>query len=278
VEIAQGLNRDKMDLLYFKIQELIALYKISLPKIIMMLSDITLCFADGPNIQKLLTAVLKSSGVEKKNLRILTRDAFLRKFIEGQKEYADIEVVSNLQYALDGLLEEFTDPAKYEEKKAELIREKVLAADTRAPGETMHLRFTTEAQPNRKTIQDAMDNLKIAVVDDDFMIQELIKHTFKSTGSTVKTYSDGGEFLENARDEHFDLIFLDLLMPKTDGFEVLQAMRTGRIHQPVIVLSAVSQRNTVIQAFQLGIKSYLIKPLKPNDILTKTMEILRSSF
>jgi DNA-binding response OmpR family regulator len=275
VEIAQGLNRDKMDLLYFKIRELMALYKITLPKIIVMLSGVTLSFADTLNIQKLLTVVLTSSEVAKKNLRILTKDAFLRKFIEGQKEYADIEVVSNLQYAMDGLLKEFADPAEYEGKEAELIEEKVLAADTSTYGEAMQLRFEAEAKLNPENIHDLLGSLKIAAVDDDFTVQELIKHTFKSVGSTVKTYSDGGEFLADAKDEQFDLIFLDLLMPKVDGFEVLRAMQIANIYRPVIVLSAVSQRKTVIRAFQLGIKSYLMKPLKPDAIFTKTMEIIR---
>ncbi|MDR2363846.1 MAG: response regulator [Spirochaetaceae bacterium] len=278
VEIAQGLNRDKLDLLHFKIRELIVLYKIRLPKIIVMLSDIILGFADGLNIQKLLKVILGVPEVERQNLRILTKDAFLRKFIEEQTEYDGIEVVSNLQYAMDGLIDEFADPAEYEGKEAELIEEKVLSADTRAHGETIQLRFKAEAKSNRKDIQKIMSNLKIAVVDDDFMTQELIKFTFKSVGSSVKIYSDGDEFLADGKAGHFDLIFLDLLMPKVDGFSVLRALKTGEIYRPIIVLSAVSQRNTVIQAFQMGIKSYLIKPLTADAIFTNAMEILRSSF
>ncbi|MDR0688993.1 MAG: response regulator [Spirochaetaceae bacterium] len=278
VEIAQGLNRDKLDLLYFKIRELIALYRIRLPKIIVMVSNITLGFADGLNIQKMLKVILESSGVARQNLRILTKNAFLRKFIEEQKEYDDIEVVSNLQYAMDGLIKEFADPAEYEGKEAELIEEKVLSADARTHGETIQLRFKAEVKSNQENIQDLIGNLKIAVVDDDFMTQELIKLTFKSVGSAVKTYSDGAEFLTDVKAEHFDLIFLDLLMPKVDGFSVLRALKTGGIYRPVIVLSTVSQRNTVIRAFQMGIKSYLIKPLKPRDIFTNAMEILKSSF
>jgi DNA-binding response OmpR family regulator len=78
--------------------------------------------------------------------------------------------------------------------------------------------------------------------------------------------------------ESFDLVFLDLIMPKTDGFEVLNALRSRGIVQPVIILSAVTQRDTVIRAFQMGIKSYMVKPLKPDDLLKKTMEILRVNF
>jgi CheY-like chemotaxis protein len=277
VEIAQGLNRDKMDLLYFKIRELIALYEIHLPKIIVMLSDITLGFADGPNIQKLLKVICASSGAEKKNIRILTHDVFLRKFIEGQIEYAEIEVVSNLYYAMTGLLEEFDNPEDYDGKEAEILEEKVLSADNTAKGGFVQLRFETETETSRRDIKDLIKNLKIAVVDDDITIQELIKTTFRNAGTEIITYSNGAEYLANADVENFDLIFLDLLMPKVDGFEVLKTMRTGNVSQPVIILSAVNHQNTVIRAFQLGVKSYLVKPLKPDKILKKTIEILRSS-
>ncbi|MDR2069473.1 MAG: response regulator [Spirochaetaceae bacterium] len=278
VEIAQGLNRDKLDLLYFKIREFIALYEIRLPKIIVMLSDITLGFADAPNIKKLLEVILTSSKAAQKNIRFLTNDAFLRKFIEGQKEYADIEVISNLQYALNGLFEQFADTAEYDGKEAEILEKRVLSVDNRGKGEFMHLHFETEEKSNGENIKELIKNLTIAAVDDDFAIQELIKNTFKSLGTTVKTYSDGASYLADAETEVFDLVFLDLLMPNIDGFDVLRTLRTVNNRPPVIVLSVVTQRDTVIQAFQLGIKSYLVKPLKPDDILKKTVEILRSSF
>ncbi|MDR2759410.1 MAG: response regulator [Spirochaetaceae bacterium] len=279
VEIAQGLNRDKLDLLYFKIRELIVLYEIRLPKIIVMLSDITLGFADAPNIEKLLEVVLKSSGAAQKNIRVLTRDAFLRKYIEGQWEYADIEVISSLQYAMNGLFEnKISDPVEYDGKEAEILEKKVLSADNAAKGEFMHLRFETEEKIKWDDIKDLIKNSTIAAVDDDFSIQELIKNTFKSLGTTVKTYSDGASYLADAETEVFDLVFLDLLMPNIDGFDVLRSMRIGNKRPPVIVLSVITQRDTVIQAFQLGIKSYLVKPLKPDDILKKTAEILRASF
>jgi DNA-binding response OmpR family regulator len=278
VEIAQGLNRDKLDLLFFKIRELITLYEIRQPKLIVMVSDITLGFADAPNIKKMLEVILKSSGTAPKNIRVLTKDVFLRKYIEGQKGYADIEVISNLQSAMNGLLMKSADPAEYDGKEAEILEEKVLSADNMAQGEFFHLRFETEEKTTQENIDEFIKNLTIAVVDDDFAIQELIKSTFKSQGTTVKTYSDGASYLADAKVENFDLVFLDLLMPKVDGFAVLRAMRAENNHTPVIVLSVVTQRETVIQAFQLGIKSYLVKPLKPDDLLKKTVEILRASF
>jgi DNA-binding response OmpR family regulator len=275
VEIAQGLNRDKLDLLGFKIVELVELYQIRIPKVIVMLSDIRLTFADGPNIQKLLEIILNSSRVRKKHVRILTRDSFTRNFIESQKEYEGIEVVSNLQYAMDGLLSQLDASMEYAEKKAEIIGDKLLSAGA-AEGEAMQLRFKNETKPENTA--EMFEGLAVAVVDDDFVIRELIKNTFSKAGSVVTAFPDGREFIAALENSRFDLVFLDIVMPRMDGFAVLRELKDRNISMPVIVLSAVHQRETVIRAFQMGIKSYLAKPLKPGDLLKKSMEILRVNF
>jgi DNA-binding response OmpR family regulator len=280
IEIAQGLNRDKLDLLRFKIVELIELYEIRVPKVIVMISDITMGFADAPNLQKLLDTVLQASRANHRHVRILTKDEFAKKFIKGQKEYDDIEVVSNLLYAIDGLLSELDKAMEYGGKKAEIIGDKILSAEDNPESESMHLRFNAETKRNMQLedIASTGKNLTIAAVDDDFVIQELIKNTFKNVGSKVLTYANGEEFMNAVGDEKFDLVFLDLMMPVKDGFEVLKELKNKDIRVPVIVLSAVTQRDTVIRAFQMGIKSYLTKPLKPEDFLVKSMEILRTNF
>jgi DNA-binding response OmpR family regulator len=277
IEIAQGLNRDKLDLLRFKITELIELYQIRVPKVIVMLSDIKLSFADGPNVQKLLETVVQSSQAKPRNIRILTRDDFARQFIEGQKGYSGIEVVTNLQYAVDGLLSEI-EREDTGDKKAEIIGDKVLSADTSAGEEAMALKFHGEGKLGFESLKESLQNLRIAAIDDDIIIQELIKNTFAASGAVVKTYSDGSEFLADPDAETFDLAFLDLMMPKVDGFEVLKSLQSKSIKYPVIVLSAITQRETVIKAFQMGIKSYLVKPLKPADIFKKSLEILKVNF
>ncbi|MDR0655398.1 MAG: response regulator [Treponema sp.] len=281
IEIAQGLNRDKLDLLRFKIIELIELYEIRIPKVIVMLSDIKLSFADAPNMQKLLETVLGASKTSKRYIRVLTRDAFARKFIEEQKDYEDIEVVSNLQYAMSGLLAELSGSMEYAEKKAEIIGDRILAAEEASSGESMQLRFDAEKRPRKidmDSLRESMQNLRIAVVDDDFVIHELIKNTFRTVGAEVVAYGDGEDYMAVARQERFALVFLDLMMPKVDGFSVLNYHRTRNITVPVIVLSAVTQRDTVIRAFQMGIKSYLTKPLKPDAIFRKAIEILEPNF
>jgi CheY-like chemotaxis protein len=281
IELSQGLNRDKLDLLRFKIIELIDLYEIRIPKVIIMLSNLSLNPADEPNLRRLLDTVLQASRAKLRYIRVLTKDEFLKKFIEEQKEYAEIEVVSGLDHAMDGLLAELDPGMEYGEKKAEIIADKVLAADEHGAGEeSMQLRFDAEtrARLNVEAIKAAGHNLKIAAVDDDFIIQELIKNAFLKIGAVVTTFFGGGEFIAAAEREPFDLVFLDLIMPGMDGFEVLGNLQHKNIQVPVIVLSAITRRDTMIKAFQMGIKSYLVKPLKPEDIFKKSMEILKANF
>ncbi|MCL2381721.1 MAG: response regulator [Treponema sp.] len=146
IEIAQGLNRDKLDLLGFKITELIDLYDIKVPRVIVMLSDITLSFADTPNMEKLFDTVVQSSKTKLRHIRILTTDDFVRKFIKGRKAYDGIEVVSNLQYALDGLLSGVDSYAGKTEETAEIISARILQADNSEDPEAMALKFGAEAK------------------------------------------------------------------------------------------------------------------------------------
>ena len=280
VEIAQGLNRDKLDILRFKIVELIELYEIKIPKLIVMLSDIKCSFTDTPNIEKLLETVLQASNAKHRNIRILTKDDFVKNYIQGQKEYEDLEVVTNLRYALDGLLAELAEKTGIGEEKVAFIGDKVLQADESVQNESMQLRFNTEKNQglDSEHLKEMLSTLKIAVVDDDFVIHELIKNIFTRAGATVNSFSDGSEYIAMLEKEQFDLTFLDLMMPKVDGFEVLMNLQSKGISKPIIVLSAVTQRETVVKAFQMGIKSYLVKPIKPDDIFKKTMEIMRVNF
>jgi CheY-like chemotaxis protein len=279
IELAQGLNRDKIDLLHFKIMELIKLYEILVPKVIVMLSDMKLSIADVTNLEKLFSIVTKASKAKHKFIKILTNDEFVHRFIKDHEEYAGIKVVSNLHDAVEDLLTELDSEEYQGEKKAELIGDKVLSADNSVDEEAMLLKFDTDSGKSaQESIKESVQNLRIATVDDDFIIRELIRNSFQGTGAEVKTFSDGEEFLSVVDTEEFDLVFLDLIMPKMDGFAVLNQLQAKEVKYPIIVLSSVTERDTVIRAFNMGIKSYLIKPLKPQDIFKKSMEILKPGF
>jgi CheY-like chemotaxis protein len=281
VEIAQGLNREKVDLLRFKISELLELYAIKNPRVLVMLADMDLSFVDGPNVELLLRILLDRPGAKARHIKLLTNSTFARDFVRGRQEFSEIEVVSNLQYAMDGLLTDYDSQAETGEDKAEILAERVLSAQTHESSrESIEMRFTEEAKKpiSIEAMREAGKGLSIAVVDDDFVIQELVKTTFGAISASVSAYQDGREFVEAAKVKSFDLVFLDILMPGMDGFQVLSRLRAEDIELPIIILSAVSQREAVMRAFHAGVRSYLIKPLKPDQILKKTLEILRANF
>lgn len=278
IEISKGLNRDKLDLLFFKIRELVDLYDIRIPKIIVMISDTKLTFSDTPNLQKLLETIIHSHGNRTAYVRVLTRDPFVRQFIGRQTDYHEILVVSTLQEAVGDLVGLKPDD---DLRNVEILGSRILSAEMPGRRESLQLRFDAETRakkPSLEVLRESLKNHRIAVVDDDFVIQELVKNTFGNIGVPVIPFSHGGEYLDSLDTDAFDLVFLDLMMPKVDGFEVLKTLRTRKNTPPVVILSSITQRDTVIRAFQMGIKSYLTKPIKPQDIFRRAMEILEPNF
>lgn len=275
IEISQGLNQDKLELLQFKMLELIELYRVRSPRLLVMISHTKLGPADTPKLYSLFEIVTKIAAGGQQNIRVLTRDSYVSAYLASRREFSGIQIEENLSAAVEQLLGEAAsgEPAAIEGRL-------LSRPDQTGVGESVQLTFAAEDGPpvTLENIRDMLQNLKIAVVDDDFVIQELIKNTFQRAGAIVSTFPDGGAYLAALESVPFDLTFLDMIMPAMDGFAVLQAMQEKEIRQPVIVLSALSQRESVIRAFKLGIKSYLVKPLRPGAIFTKTLEILRTTF
>lgn len=102
---------------------------------------------------------------------------------------------------------------------------------------------------------------RILLVEDDRFLRKAAETTLKQQGYTVITAADGEEALRVARSEPLDLILLDLIMPKLNGFQVLSALKTDAptAHIPVIILSNLGQDRDVQQAMEAGATAYFIK-------------------
>lgn len=279
IEVAQGLNSDKIGLLKYKIQELLDLYRVANPKVLVMMSSIDIADEDTGKLAMLLNTILDRTGVKTKLLKILTANSKVRVFFEQRKEYSGIEVTDTLEKAMDGLLGR--KAGSYVDKESNTVQKEFLNAS--APKsqreESINLRFGGEntVAADESPIPDISGSARVAVVDDDMVIQELIKTVFEDTQVTVSTYDDGADFVADPKGLEYDLVFLDLMMPKKDGFAVLSELRGKDGVPPFIVLSALSQREAVVKALKLGVKSYLIKPLKPEHVIRKATEVLRSN-
>lgn len=110
----------------------------------------------------------------------------------------------------------------------------------------------------------------ILVVDDNAVIRQILKLALEQNQHHVTLATDGQEAIELMEKHYFDLILLDIMMPKMNGFQVLEHMaKVPELAQiPVIVISADSQIDNAIRCIQLGAEDYLVKP--PNQTLLRT--------
>ena len=100
---------------------------------------------------------------------------------------------------------------------------------------------------------------KILVVEDEKSMAHALQIKMKSAGFDVKTVFDGEEALKILEIERFDLIMLDLIMPKLDGFGVLAALKEKGITTPIIVASNLGQDTDIKRSLALGAIDYFVK-------------------
>lgn len=277
VEIAQGLNKEKIELLRYKITELLELYEVRVPKVLVIMSNIDVTAEDSLKLAMLLTIVVETSGAKHRFIKILTNSSYVEEFVSGRDDFDGIEVTNNLEQAMDGLLGR--KAGSFIDNETNVVHQDFLqsAEPKKEKEESFNLRFESESS-NAFSLKDLEGNLSIAVVDDDFVIQEMIKTAFSDMNVEIRSYENGRQFIEDKSAFESDLVFLDLMMPEMNGFQVLSYINQQNIEIPIIVLSALSKRETVIKALKFGVKSYMIKPLKPEWIHKKAAEILKMNF
>ena len=115
---------------------------------------------------------------------------------------------------------------------------------------------------------------KIVVADDDRMFRKAAETTLRRQGYAVTTASDGEEALQLIRAERPDIIVLDLIMPKLQGFDVLQVLKQDSLTAaiPVIVLSSLTQEQDKQEALDLGAVAYFNKTTFSLSELVKQVE------
>ena len=118
---------------------------------------------------------------------------------------------------------------------------------------------------------------RILVVDDDREIVRLVRSYLEKAGMTVFTAYDGDEAMHFIRSERPDLIVLDLMLPKRDGWEVTRWLRADEhlSATPILMLTARVEDSDRIQGLELGADDYLTKPFNPLEAVARVRAILR---
>ncbi|MEO0080458.1 MAG: response regulator [candidate division WOR-3 bacterium] len=117
---------------------------------------------------------------------------------------------------------------------------------------------------------------RILVVDDEPDIRLVVQARLETAGYEVETAVDGLEALNRIRSRPFDLVVLDLMLPKIDGFAVCAMLKRDQrfSNLPIIILSARSQPQDMKTGTALGADAYLTKPFQPAELLKKIDELL----
>ncbi len=121
--------------------------------------------------------------------------------------------------------------------------------------------------------------MKILAADDQPMILKSIGQKMSDSGFDIIYAKCGQEAIELFDKENPDLVILDLIMPNIDGFGVIEHIREKKKKKtPIIVMSGMNEEDTIIKAFEMGVDDYVEKPVGINEMLVRTLRLLKLSF
>ena len=117
---------------------------------------------------------------------------------------------------------------------------------------------------------------KILVVDDEARIRQIIKKYAEFEGHSVFEAVDGMQAIEVCKEQSFDIIIMDVMMPELDGFSACKEIRKF-CNTPIIMLSARGEEYDKIHGFELGTDDYVVKPFTPKELMMRVNAVLKRS-
>ena len=117
---------------------------------------------------------------------------------------------------------------------------------------------------------------KILTVDDEERIRALIRKYAEFEGHEVTEAADGMEAIKLCREQDFDIIIMDIMMPELDGFSACREIRKFK-QTPIIMLSARGEEYDKINGFELGIDDYVVKPFSPKELMLRIDAVMKRS-
>jgi two-component system alkaline phosphatase synthesis response regulator PhoP len=116
---------------------------------------------------------------------------------------------------------------------------------------------------------------RILIIEDEESILMALEDNLRLEGYEVACGEDGEQGLSMAKEHNFDLIILDIMLPKMDGFEVCKHLRKDGIVTPILMLTAKGQEIDKVLGLELGADDYVTKPFSPRELLARIKALLR---
>lgn len=115
----------------------------------------------------------------------------------------------------------------------------------------------------------------VLIIEDELSIVKLLEYNLKQEGFDVFATFDGEEGLNEALRNHYDMILLDLMLPKKDGIEVCQKLRQEKVNTPIIMLTAKDSEIDKIIGLEIGADDYMTKPFSPREVVARIKAVMR---
>ena len=275
IELAVGLNREKIALLQYKLTEMIETEEIESPKILIMLTNLELTFVDGFNLEFLLDNILACPKVHTKYVKILSLSPFLKEFLDGHEAYNGIEMSNNLPKVLNSLID-----TTITSSVSDLITDRILTSSyLDEDSSSVETRFFSDTNSDPEALK-ANDGtvLNIAIIDSDLQSLAMSKLAVENCGANCSVFQNGKAFMDSYAPEKYNLIILDVILVDNMGLNILNSLKNRFDAPPVIVYTQSLQRDWVVKILSSGAKSYLVKPLKPQVLVQKSLALLKGDF
>jgi DNA-binding response OmpR family regulator len=119
---------------------------------------------------------------------------------------------------------------------------------------------------------------KILIAEDSATAAAVMCKTLAPLGHTILVASDGAEAERQIQSENFDLVILDIIMPKVNGFQLCRSIRNSPKHKdlPIIVVSSMDRESDRYWGMKQGADEYMIKPVDPDELKTKVKQYLET--
>jgi DNA-binding response OmpR family regulator len=118
---------------------------------------------------------------------------------------------------------------------------------------------------------------RILVVEDEAALAFSLKLDLETEGYQVETVSDGESAVRRGREQAFDLILLDVMLPRRDGFEVARDLRRAGVTTYIVMLTAKAQEAEKVLGLEIGADDYITKPFSPRELRARIKAVLRRS-
>jgi DNA-binding response OmpR family regulator len=119
--------------------------------------------------------------------------------------------------------------------------------------------------------------MNLLVIEDERRMSELLHQGLSEEGHTVSCAADGCEGLRELRDHNFDVVILDVMMPKINGFELAKRMRLENNFTPILMLTAKDSVPDVVHGLDIGADDYMTKPFSFNELLLRLRAVHRAA-